>query len=524
MPAFREPPLQREQALLIPYRLEDAVPKDHSVRYLDAIMESKQVQEVLNEWRHEYAEGTGRPAVHPRRLAALYFYGQLNKVRSSRDLENACRTRIDFMWLMSMEKPDHSTIAAFVTKHEARLDQLFKAVIKICISAGLVGQELLLVDGTLIWANASRASAKNADRLREQEARIEQYVEALRKEWQANEERAVQPSLLGEMPTEDTPQSIKRAEQKLRRIRKALGTAERRAEQSIKGKTQPVASTTDPDSRNCKDKAGRTRPCYNGQVGVDSAHGVIVANELSDAAGDQGKLPVVLDESRKNTGADHHAVAADGAYADGSALNEAEGRGITTYIPASDPLSAKEQEALESLEAHRAKGESPTTEEVKSLPKDKDGRFKRAFFQYDSETDTYLCPVGRRMTKLFDERVRTSAGQVRRRRYSCRAAKTCPFAAMCCGKKSEGRVVIRDEFEGCRERLRERMKTPEAREIYAQRSALAERPFGQMKGNWGIRQLLRRGLANVTAEWSILLTSINITILLKHFDRVSKVL
>jgi transposase len=41
-------------------------------------------------------------------LAGLHLYGLLSRLRSSRQVEIACHNRIDVLWLMSGQKPDHA--------------------------------------------------------------------------------------------------------------------------------------------------------------------------------------------------------------------------------------------------------------------------------------------------------------------------------------------------------------------------------------------------------------------------------
>ena len=49
---------------------------------------------------------TGRPGYDPRDLLKLYLYGYLQRVRSSRRLENECRRNVEVMWLLNRLAPD----------------------------------------------------------------------------------------------------------------------------------------------------------------------------------------------------------------------------------------------------------------------------------------------------------------------------------------------------------------------------------------------------------------------------------
>ena len=48
----------------------------------------------------------GAPAYHPR---AVWLYGFMTGVRSSRKLEAACRDQIPYLWLTGCQRPDHVT-------------------------------------------------------------------------------------------------------------------------------------------------------------------------------------------------------------------------------------------------------------------------------------------------------------------------------------------------------------------------------------------------------------------------------
>jgi transposase len=55
----------------------------------------------------------GRPGYHPRVMLKLYIYGYLNRVPSSRRLEQECQRNIEMIWLTGRLTPDFKTIADF---------------------------------------------------------------------------------------------------------------------------------------------------------------------------------------------------------------------------------------------------------------------------------------------------------------------------------------------------------------------------------------------------------------------------
>jgi transposase len=61
-----------------------------------------------------------------------------------------------------------------------------------------------------------------------------------------------------------------------------------------------------------------------------------------------------------------------------------------------------------------------------------------------------------------------------------------------------------------RNEMRERLSTPEGKEIYKLRKQTVEPVFGQIKGARQFRQFLRRGLVAVEGEWTLLCTAHNL--------------
>lgn len=103
-----------------------------------SIAARRTVATTFREWERDYVLFEGKPPQHPRDLTALYLYGMMNRLHSSRQLEAACWNRLDLIWLMQCQHPDHATMAGFVKQHGKRLRKLFRDVVRVGLRAKLI--------------------------------------------------------------------------------------------------------------------------------------------------------------------------------------------------------------------------------------------------------------------------------------------------------------------------------------------------------------------------------------------------
>ena len=156
MSGFRTPEIAREQIVLWEHRLEDALPNDHQARHLDFLLGSAAFADTFAEMQRSYVLNRGKPPYQPRDMAALYLFGMLHRLRSSRQLEDACHARLDVIWLMRGQTPDHSTIADFVGKHKKTLRKLFRDTLRVLLAAEMVHLSHTAFDGSKLEADAGR--------------------------------------------------------------------------------------------------------------------------------------------------------------------------------------------------------------------------------------------------------------------------------------------------------------------------------------------------------------------------------
>ena len=73
-----------------------------------------------------------------------------------------------------------------------------------------------------------------------------------------------------------------------------------------------------------------------------------------------------------------------------------------------------------------------------------------------------------------------------------------------------GDAVARGPKSEVAERMREKLRTPEGHKTYAQRKAIVEPVFGQMKEWLRFRRFSFRGLEKVQAEWDFVCAAHNL--------------
>jgi hypothetical protein len=113
------------------------------------------------------------------------------------------------------------------------------------------------------------------------------------------------------------------------------------------------------------------------------------------------------------------------------------------------------------------------------VERDADGRgpaFMASAFSYDAERDIYLCPAGE---KLTHHAIYNDKNGVRRHVYKQprSAWRTCTYRDQCASKKPAAgwrRSIARLEEPSATTAFKAKMKTEEAKQIYKQRSQIAE--------------------------------------------------
>lgn len=509
------PPEDRHQMVLYSRRLDEAIPPLHEVRLLDEILGRL----PWEKWEARYDSRLGRHAIHPRVLAGVLLHGLMTGVRSSRRLEQALVVRIDFRWLAEGRTIDHTTLSEFRRGFGAELKDLFVQVALIAREAELLPLTRLAFDGTRIKANNRRSGTRTPAEL--QKIRDELSQKFIELEKQAAEEDARQKQLFPEGEKQSKlPRELADVARRRDKIDQALAALEQ-AEKDGEAIPKRVP-LTDLQCRVSPNKEGGFAPNYTPLATVDADSGFIVSVDVIPMTNEEQHLLAAVDDVKEQFGLKQapDEMLADGLLSTGPILAGLEERGVTMYspVPDSGDNPALRDDPRQPVPPERW-AKLPTKTVRPRGSKETQKQLERAAFVYDAEQNCYWCPQGKALPYQGTTSQMRSGTRIYRARYQAEAivCADCPLKALCTQGETKTREISRDQFEEHRERLAERMATPEGKETYKKRRHPGERPFAVIKQQFGARQFLLRGLEQVKIEWRWLATAFNLKLLLARW-------
>lgn len=165
MKIFRPWSINEPRLVAIP--IEDYLPQGHLAVWIrDIIFELMRV-DLIN-WR----VGTkgGRPAYNPAMMMAVLIFAYMRGVRSSRRIQRLLIENIAFKVIAGEQVPDFRTLSGFRRTHHALLQKVFTRVVLLALQLRMIDLGAVLVDGTLMQANASKKHSRRLKSLKKLES------------------------------------------------------------------------------------------------------------------------------------------------------------------------------------------------------------------------------------------------------------------------------------------------------------------------------------------------------------------
>lgn len=532
MPRYK--PFNYAQMTMIPISLEKQLQPgtlEHTIHYM---VEKKMDTAVFEErFRNDH---TGSPAYHPRILLKVILLGYSRGLMSSRDIERACQENVVFMALSGEQKPDHSTIAHFVSSMKLEIIHLFRDILLVCEDMELLGGTHFSLDGLRLSSNASKEWSGTFKELRKKRAKLQKRLKEMVREHQRNDRER-------EIPSTPHKKRIKRLEQKIAKLERFLSENEPKAG---KTKKEIQSNVTDNESAKMVTSHGIVQG-YNGQAMVDDKHQIILHSEAFGNGQDHDNLKPMLDGAKENinaigVGEDYFSeliplgkdkqFTADSNYYDKKNLEKCEEEKLDAYIP--DPNFRKRDECYAGQERFRdgVNRRQGKTDDGKPERRRKE-KFQLTDFTYQQENDTYLCPNG----KVLRLKVRRHHMRyVVYRHYQSRESDCvgCPFRVKCLSKPTTKRKHLlipleqnehrnRDGTLTITQRMKNKIDSPEGKAIYSRRLGIVEPVFANIRSQKRLDRFTLRSKTKVNVQWMLYCMIHNIEKIL-HYGDMAKLL
>lgn len=485
--------------LFLPLNFEVLIDKNDPVWKLceicDTLDYTKLYEEYLRHWR----------SIDPAILFEILVFAYMNRIYSSRDIEQACKTDIRFMWLLQGQSaPDHSTFARFQNERLVGvIEDLFYQLIQKLHELGEIEFRNIFIDGTKIEANANRYTfvwAKTVEKnLQKLNAKINNELPKLCCKYELSETASLSDVVDFLVKTRDLF-GIKFVYGKGKRktdlqrdydhIYEYLERIDRyHKSQEILG-TRRSYSKTDLDATFMRMKEdhmrnGQLKPAYNVQIGVESEY--IVSVGLFSNPTDTTTLIPFLDRLRDNIDRKYENIIADAGYASEENYTYLEENKQNAYI-------------------------KPADYEIHKTRKYKNNIYRVENLNYDKSGDFFTCPNGKKLYHAYDSKRKTQNDyDVVKSYYICESCEGCPHREKCYkGKYDNRKVGFSKTMARQKAEATERITTEEGILLRMNRSIQVEGAFGVLKQDRDFKRFFTRGKSKTETQFMLLAFAFNI--------------
>lgn len=440
----------RYQAQIVSY--DDMVAMDAEVRVLELIVEKLDIGSLG--FRYTQTRQTGRKPYDAVDMFKLYAYSYFNGIRSSRKIEKECKRNIELMWLVNSIQPDFKTIADFRKDNKQAITAAFQRFGLLCCELGLVGKEMVAVDGSKFRASNSRNACHTEKKLA---IKIEYY------EQQAKKYIALLESADG-AETNTSPVDLEAAQQKLASLEKRLERF--KALQRTVKENGPVYET-DTDARYMRTNNNGADICHNVQIAVEGKNHLVIAMDVTSQPVDKEQLHNMATRAKEQLGVPTLTVVADKGYYSAPEFKKCKEDGIVPIVSKAVHNSTSAASAEYGKEA----------------------------FRFNEKLNGYICPQGQLLTPFVKRKQGKYSEHKRYTNFD--ACVKCKVKEQCTTSKRGRTIEDKPYTEYAREVDR---YTIAHMDLYKQRRNLVEHPFGTVKRAFGFTHFLTRGTESVRAE------------------------
>ena len=493
-PVFRSN--NQNQQMLLPPSLEEIIDRNHPVRLINKIIDDLNI-DVL----YKLYEGNGAPAYDPRTMLKILFYAYTSNIYSSRKIEAAVKENVTFMWLASMQRPDHNTINSFRSNRlKDVLKDIFSELVLELNRQGQLSIKDIYTDGTKIEANANRYTFVWANSIRNRKEKILERLEEL---WnyadQVTNGEMIEacPTEAEELTAEKVSKMIDNLNNKLKdlkidkKIKKQIAYGKKnypeqleryaKQEEDLGGRNSCSKTDNDATFMRMKDdhlKKGQVKAAYNVQISTNNQY--VVDYTVHQTAGDTTTLIDHILNHEFYYGELPEQVTADAGYGSEENYVFAEKNNIEAFI-------------------------KYNTFYRESKRKWKEDIYRSENLEYNPDTDSFSCPIGKPMVKIETyEKITKTGFKQEISVYRAQNCEGCPLREECYEGAGNRRIYVNHNVRRLRKKAKEKLNSPEGLAKRSRRPIEPESVFGNIKQNKNFKRFMLRGIEKVTIEVGLL--------------------
>ncbi len=486
----------------------------------------------LSIFHHKFHnDQTGAPAYDPAVLLKIVLFAYSRGITSSRDIAQACRENILFMALSADSEPHFTTVASFISSMAEEITPLFRNVLLLCTQEGLIGKQMLAIDGCKISSNCAKEWSGTRADFERRSAEIDRSIQVLLQKHRQTDGQQDQES-------DDSKENHARGgmRQKERQAIECLQTHKKKLDKWLAENEDKRGPRGNIKQSDITDNESAKMPCahglvqgYNGVAAADSKHQGIVHAETFGEGQETRLLEPMLAGVRENLPALGEAgdplrekvLVADNGYHSAANTRLVLEQGIDAYLP--DTNFRKRDPAF--VDAGRYK-----------RPVDRKGTLKgkKYFsaddFTFDPTKGKLICPAGKELY-VKNRNFRTHQGyhgiSYMSKKTDCRV---CTMRRKCLRKeRTPAREVTKFEGRGPKgtksytERMIERFDTPRGRFLYSRRLGIVEPVFANVCHALGLNRFSLRGKTKVDTQWKLFAIVHNLMKLVRYGPRFAAV-
>jgi transposase len=317
---------ERNQVEMQLLSLDQWLDADHRVRIVWRYVDSLDLSELYEPI--QATEGNvGRDAIDPRILFALWLFATLEGVTSARRIAELTVRDIPYLWICGGVSVNYHRLSDFRVDHGELLERILIDSIAVLIHNDLVTLSTVGQDGMRVRASAGSGSFRRESSLAQAREKAQAYVDQLQ---EAEDD-----------PTANNRRSAaakaRAAREKLARIEQAQAEMadmqEKYQKRTGEKRSEPRASTTDPEARRMKMADGGTRPAMNVQFANDGDAQMVIAVRVTSQGSDSGLMGPMYEKLQGDYGQTPGKYLVDGGFTQRDDVTQLEAEGTQVYAP-----------------------------------------------------------------------------------------------------------------------------------------------------------------------------------------------